>query len=166
METYYITLRPSSLNCLFRTVANTIRDVETTDQLLPTRGSFVLMSFRTSSLSYVADIIDKWSLEFQPLVYVEKLAIRVIPEDGNRETIMADAIFNSSFQDKLKLLYRDLSEKISVEIGFPGSFIIYRGQIKPEVFKYVCENFTSFNKGEWLITINKQGSAPLYIKDR
>jgi hypothetical protein len=110
--------------------------------------------------------MDKWNLDYQPLIYIEKLAIRVIPEDGNRETIMADAIFNTSFQDKLKLLYRDLSEKISPQTGYPGSFIIYRGQNNPEMFKYVCANFTSFNRGEWLITINKQGSVPLYIKDR
>lgn len=165
MDTYYLTLRPSSLNRLYSNILKMARDVNTNAQIFPTKGSIIIMAFQTRDISPIVEILDKWDLEY-PYNFIDNMEMKIIEEDQTCHTIVFEAKLNPNFEEKLSILHKKISEKLEPSVGFPGCFIVYRGNKDIEIMNYIEKNLKEFNKGEWLITINKQGSAPLYIKDR
>jgi hypothetical protein len=53
---------------------------------------------------------------------------------------------------------------VKLQTHFPKSAILYKGE--GDLIPYLQGKNLGFNKGEWLVCINKNGSPPLFIKDR
>lgn len=166
METYYLSLRPSSLNCIHKTISRTTQELSS-GQILPTRGCFILLSFQSlgqHQLNRMTQLIDEWDLS-NIREYVSNMEISTVSSIQSTTVLMTGS-FHTDLENKLKELI-DRTRFANVQTKYPRSFIIYQGKDNdtPPI-DYIEQTFTSFNKAEWIITLTKRGSAPLYIKDR
>ena len=166
METYYLSLRPSSLNCIYKTISRTTQELSSDGQILPTRGSFILLSFQSQGqhqLNQMTKLIDEWDLT-NIREYVSRLEISSVSTIQSKTILMMGSLHND-----LEIKLKELIEKIRairIDTKYPRSFIIYQGQDDKFAAEYIERTFTSFNKAEWIITLTKRGSAPMFIKDR
>lgn len=169
METYYLSLRPSSLNSICKTILKTTQEL-TDGQILPTRGSFIILSFQLKEqhlFHRITKLIDEWDLS-GIREYVSQLEISNVDVIQSK-TLLANGKLNATLEEKIKELIDRLRSQfagIPLQTDFPRSFIVYKGTNDEKTTSYVEQNFTTFNKAEWIIAINRKGSAPLYLKDR
>jgi hypothetical protein len=169
METYYLSLRPSSLNSIYKTILKTTQEL-TEGQVLPTRGSFILLSFQLKDqylFHKITRIIDEWDLS-GVREYVSHLEISNV-DIIQSKTLLANGKLNTRLEEKIKELiasFRSQFTELHLQTDFPRSFIVYKGDNNHPNISYLERNFTTFNKAEWIIAINRRGSAPLYLKDR
>jgi hypothetical protein len=169
METYYLSLRPSSLNSIYRSILKATQEL-TEGQILPTRGSFILLSLQLKEQQLfhgITNLIDEWDLSgiHEYVSQLEISSVNVIQS----KTLLANGKLNPTLEEKLKELidrFRSQFTQLHLQTEFPRSFIVYKGDNDEKTTSYIEHNFTTFNKAEWIIAINRRGSAPLYLKDR
>lgn len=163
METYYLSLRPSSLNLLNRTIQEAISDnLSIEGTLFPTKGSLILFAIQADKVSFsrVVDVIDKWDIK-----NVRELVSEIVITEVE-DTLLLDMTISPELKVEVLNLVESLKgvSGVSLQTHFPSSAILYKGNCN--LISYVESKFTGFNKGEWLVCINKNGSPPLFIKDR
>lgn len=163
METYYLSLRPSSLNLLNRTIQEAISDNPSIEgTLFPTKGSLILFAIQTDMVNFsrAVDVIDKWDIK-----NVRELVSEIVITEVEG-TLLMDMTISPKLKDEVFNLIESLKgvSGVRLQTHFPSSAILYKGNCN--LTSYVESKITGFNKGEWLVCINKNGSPPLFIKDR
>jgi len=162
METYYITLRPSSLNLLHRTILECIADKPNRGTLFPTKGSLILFAVQTSENNFhrVADMIDKWDI-----AHIRELVSEITITKAE-DTLLMNMNISPELNVQVSKLISLVGtlKGVSLQTHFPKGAILYKGE--EDLTPYLQGKNLGFNKGEWLVCINKNGSPPLFIKDR
>jgi len=166
METYYLSLRPSSNNSLYRTHRETLKRITTGS--LPTRGAIIFLAYKTNRqtiFNKIVDIVDKWDLskvdEFVSEMTLEKVD----------DTILLTTRFSDSFRQAIAELLGEIRLKNVIpeaylQTNFPPCCVLYKGNVNEEIANYLMEHYKGYNKREWIVTVNKGGSPPLFIKGR
>lgn len=111
----------------------------------------------------MTQLIDEWDLG-NIREYVSQMEISTVSSIQSTTMLMTGR-FHADLENKLKELI-DKARFVNTQTKYPRSFIIYQGKDDETPTDYIQQTFTSFNKAEWIITLTKRGSAPLYIKDR
>lgn len=162
METYYITLRPSSLNLLHRTILECIANKPNRGTLFPTKGSLILFAVQTSETNFhrVVDAIDKWDI-----AHIRELVSEITITKAE-DTLLMNMNISPEFEIQVSSLISHVRTipMVNLQTHFPKSAILYKGE--EELIPYLQGKNMGFNMGEWLVCINKNGSPPLFIKDR